>query len=860
MARPAPERLTGIPPAARTAVATLTSAPDAPVKLVVSGGVGTGKSSVLAAVRAALRGAEIPVLTSAPRDGDAPVAAVVVDDAHLLSDDELGRLTDRVADPDTTVVIAAEPLARRPALNALTTAIERENPAVSLGALSPSDAAHAVTEMTGATLSSEVMRSLMVATAGLPFLLQSAVAAVASSDGEIPTAGVVDAAKFTLIDRLRRIDEPLLDTLLLSSLGRDLGPDDVAATLRRNADDAQELVDRARATGLIEPSHNHAFLRMLHRCIAQIVGAARHHDIEMALLTSQLGSSTLSADLALQLAEHGLRDDRLAAVLTDMASRSAGQPARAARLYRAATAAGATTLAAPLADALALTGDCATAGRLADELLGSADSTERAAAVRIAASIAAHDGSAAHAAELFRWLGPHPDALVGAAGAVVMLGTGDQPGARAALSTDSAGPPTSTARAARSLADGLLTSVQGPYPAAVARLGQAVAAEQSPTAVAPDTPAALLTLTALHGGDPVRARSVIARAVRADLDEGLENTAFVAHRHRLLLGWTRMQDGRLAAAGADVAAVVSDRDAPTALHRRDALWAAALQTAIARRSGDSGAVQKHWYTAVEVLAECSMDLFSLLPLGELWVAAARLRQIERLQHSIDEAFALLESLGNPTLWSVPLHWAGVHAGILINSPDAVAPHGQVLTAASRAEGPDSAFAKALAHGGRTWLRVLANTVDVDDVTAAAQRLAQFGLTWDATRLASQAALHAPDGRASGAMLQLARDLKQTAALDDGPGPDIDDSTASPQSAPTRPASTRLSDREREVAELLLLGMPYRDIGAQLFISAKTVEHHVARIRRRLGAESRSEMLSMLRAMLTPQGRSTGSER
>jgi DNA-binding CsgD family transcriptional regulator len=65
-------------------------------------------------------------------------------------------------------------------------------------------------------------------------------------------------------------------------------------------------------------------------------------------------------------------------------------------------------------------------------------------------------------------------------------------------------------------------------------------------------------------------------------------------------------------------------------------------------------------------------------------------------------------------------------------------------------------------------------------------------------------------------------------------------------------SSPLSDREREVAELLLLGMPYRDIGAQLFISDKTVEHHVARIRRRLGAESRSEMLSMLRAILTPE--------
>ncbi|HSA41065.1 MAG TPA: LuxR C-terminal-related transcriptional regulator, partial [Mycobacterium sp.] len=61
----------------------------------------------------------------------------------------------------------------------------------------------------------------------------------------------------------------------------------------------------------------------------------------------------------------------------------------------------------------------------------------------------------------------------------------------------------------------------------------------------------------------------------------------------------------------------------------------------------------------------------------------------------------------------------------------------------------------------------------------------------------------------------------------------------------------LSEREREVAELLLLGLPYRDIGAQLFISAKTVEHHVARIRRRIGAGSRTEMMSMLRAMLAP---------
>ncbi len=105
------------------------------------------------------------------------------------------------------------------------------------------------------------------------------------------------------------------------------------------------------------------------------------------------------------------------------------------------------------------------------------------------------------------------------------------------------------------------------------------------------------------------------------------------------------------------------------------------------------------------------------------------------------------------------------------------------------------------------------------------------------------------------MLQLARDLKLSAGASrhGAPRRPIRNHAAGAPSPPRRPtAGSRLSDREREVAELLLLGMPYRDIGGQLFISAKTVEHHVARIRRRLGASSRSEMLSMLRAMLAPE--------
>ncbi len=816
----------------------LTVAPDVPLKVLVAGGIGTGKSTVLAAIRETLRSAGTAVLTRAPADADPP-SAIVIDDAHLLTDDDLVALTERAADPAVTLVVATERQDHRPTLRALATTIERERPRIGLGAWTRAEVSGKVAAHTG----DDAVPHLMAATAGLPFLVE----AVLSADTGDSIAAIAQAAFFALTDRLRSLDEAVLEVLLIGSLSAELGPADIAAVLAVSVAQAHAQVDLAHATGLLDPSHGPHFLATLHRAVGQLVGTGRHHDIESALLRSQAEMSTLSIDLALQLAEHGVVDPQLAEVLTNEATTLRGRPEEAAQLYQAAMDAGAESVAAPLADALALAGDCAGAAALADTLLSAEDADLRAAAVRIAASVAMHDGNSGQAAELFVWLGQQPDArpnnLVGAAGAVVLTATGDIEQARAGMRAPDAGPPTSTARTARSLAEGLLLTIDQPYAVAVARLGQAITADQPATEAVPDSPAALVTLTALHSGDPARARSVIGRAARSAAQD-----AMFTHRHRLLLGWTRMQDGQLQAAAADVASV------PTAgLHRRDALWAAALRTGIARRSGDAGGVQKNWHAAMEVLAEYSIDLFSLLPLGELWVSAARLRQVDRLSHTLDQAFGLLGALGNPPSWSLPLHWSGVHAAILANSPESMAPHGQALTAAAGHSG----FAKALAGGGRAWLRVLANQIDVDDVSAAAHGLAQFGLTWDATRLAGQAALQASDPRVSGVMLQVARDLKLTSGQD---LPDVGPAGMSPEpalsSSPSRPSGAPtgavLSEREREVAELLLLGMPYRDIGAQLFISAKTVEHHVARIRRRLGAESRSEMLSMLRAMLTAQ--------
>jgi DNA-binding NarL/FixJ family response regulator len=49
-----------------------------------------------------------------------------------------------------------------------------------------------------------------------------------------------------------------------------------------------------------------------------------------------------------------------------------------------------------------------------------------------------------------------------------------------------------------------------------------------------------------------------------------------------------------------------------------------------------------------------------------------------------------------------------------------------------------------------------------------------------------------------------------------------------------------------VARALLDGRTHREVGAELYISAKTVEHHVARIRQKLGATTRADLLAAIR--------------
>ncbi len=171
------------------------------------------------------------------------------------------------------------------------------------------------------------------------------------------------------------------------------------------------------------------------------------------------------------------------------------------------------------------------------------------------------------------------------------------------------------------------------------------------------------------------------------------------------------------------------------------------------------------------------------------------------------------------------------------------------------------------------MRVLAGTAGGDLVVTTARQLSTAGLGSEGARLAGQAASRPTDRKTMAVRLECARAVR----------PDVSSGPAEPgtgtardgapeaypgreAAAPARPApngssnghnrpvivpDATLSAREQEIARQVLTGLTYKEIGAQLFISAKTVEHHMARIRRRLGATSRRELFGQLQDMLNP---------
>ncbi|WP_062992631.1 LuxR C-terminal-related transcriptional regulator [Nocardia anaemiae] len=764
-----------------------------------------------------------------------PRPALIIDNAHTLSESDLESLCATIESGRFTVIVATQPRPHDPQLRTLADTVARRGRVADLRALGVSDIAPFAREL-GMAVPRPVAQHIHRQTAGSRGGVVAALTAACSARLDAGIRAVDEAVAAWARGLLDNLEPDLLETLVVATTGTGLDSTELTEVLGVDTAAAQDLIDRARASALVTDAD--LLLEPAVAPLRTLLGDRRFVAVQRRLLNARLDAGLLRDHTALLLAESGVRDQRLAEFLCAAAEKASRE---AVRYYAAAAASGADpdVIALRWAEAAACTGDGDTAMRLAEPVLARPGVTgaELAAAVRICAAVLTRRGLVGRAAQLYSWLGEHRVGADWAVGATVQYLAGDVAAAAQLSESATQWPPTEANAHARLIATALARTIvehETGTAAAVSALIQAAQADAGSDRFLPCTAVSIATLLCLSTGEPRRAGEALRRATTSGLR---------CHQLQVLIAWAAMLGGDEQAAATTVAALRMD-----SLDIRDRLLAHGVAVGLARRGGDHAALTRAWQAAYPLFDDVDADLLTLLPIGELWLAGIRLRDERRIAPLVDASLALLRRLEQPPAWANAFHWYGVQAAIAHESPEELLPHARLLKAAAESGDRHAAI---LADAGRTWVLVLRGQVAAAPVQAAVAGLSEIGLTWDAARLASEAALAAADSATATTLLKLARTVRAdarpqesavrpTAAVAAGDGQ---------AAAPERVADAAiLSDREREVAELVLLGLTYREIGARLYISAKTVEHHVARIRRRIGARSRSELLSMLRAM------------
>jgi DNA-binding CsgD family transcriptional regulator len=875
---PGPDAALAGSPVARRLVREVTSSPASVRRVDVVGPGGHGKSTLLDALEVAFRTAGVPVRRELPPEGEdlRTGEALLVDDVHLLPTSALQRLTAFATGGSAHVVVAHRPWPRPTGSGALGAALAAGRPPVVLEALDRTGVAARAGLLFGDrsdAIADAVIDAVHTQTAGQPALVDRLLTALVekaggdrsrlqASDAACVPAGLLAQVGYVVQgmapgvrDLLRAcaLGAPLEPEVLLPLLWPDAAPDGVML---------DELVEAARAEGLLT-ADGRAVPLVSAAVLARTPPASRL-ETRRALAELELGRGGSVLSAARGLLGTGAGGERVAAVFVAAAEEALRSGSGAAEeLFEAAVLAGSPSLelAARRAEGAMLNGNLDLALTRADEVLSASDQvppTDVVQAGSVAAAVLARRGMLARSAELYRWMGSESMGRGAVLAVPALIGTGALDEAREVLhpSVPSGAPrrpPTLLAGAEELMAQGVYDSVAGSPTAALSELTRAAALLESSrrAALLPDTPAALAALVAVHCGELDVAQSVLERAMRVRL-----GGSGAATRHRLLLGWIALFRGATPAARSALAAA-SPPGRP--LEPRDEFLAAALEVALARRTGDLAALMPAWGRAREAIVRHPVDLFVLQQLGELSIAATRLRESSWVRPHLDEAAALLDRLGNPALWAAPLHWSALQAAILAESRESAQLHAAALEAAAGV----SRYAAALATAAPHWVRMLDAEVDAEGVESAARGLHAVGLAWEGGKLAGQAAIRTRDRKAMTALLGCARALQSTgptarptvdpvigehtglspeAVATPEPEPEVDDAGEGP-----------LSDREREVAALVLEGLTYKQIGEQLFISAKTVEHHVARMRQRLGSGSRGELFAHLRQIVGHDG-------
>ena len=324
------------------------------------------------------------------------------------------------------------------------------------------------------------------------------------------------------------------------------------------------------------------------------------------------------------------------------------------------------------------------------------------------------------------------------------------------------------------------------------------------------------------------------RAERVVLDAIGERRGGRGHhrRHLLTSAWLAATRGRLDDAAGVLGDVAADELAP-----HEALWRAGVACSIAVRDPELDALAPSAAAALTVASASGTHLYDLGIITDIAAAAAR-AGMARTDELLAPAERAVARLGDPPALVADLAWARLRVALCCDDPVATATAARSLAGLPvpthhvlRREVADALVAIAESFGAGTTPEIEAAAIE-----QLSQRLADVGLPHEAARLCGFAAVHTPIESDARRLLKHSRLFRaQRAQLKRAARVDRD--------------VVRLSEQETRVAQLVLEGRTHREIGATLFISAKTVEHHVAHIRTKLAAGSRAEMLAAIRAYL-----------
>lgn len=811
----------------------------APIHAGITGPGGAGKSTLLDQLAGALRAEGIDVARGldefARADPVGERSALLIDEAEHLDDDDVAKIFDLVRAGDPHVVVAFRPWPRSEAVADLLDRIGRQHPHIVLQHLSAAGVRERAAALLGDALSHDQVEPLVDLTHGSPRFVDDVLVAVREDGWDLdPTRPLPSMTLDRLRHRVDHVDRKLLDFLVALAVGFSVSGPAFATTPRFADSDLRGLMAAARASGMVSPDGS--LLPIVRMTILQ--GTPDH---ELWPMQHELVDAVETAGIplgptALELARQGFRDPRVAEALSAEADEALPtEPVDAWRLYAASIEAGAdmASLAGRRAQAAWAVGDIRAAERLVDGVLTGVEHPDLPRVMSVAAAIWVRKGMLRRGADAYIGLSQaeRGEAAPLAASCLALLG--DVDGSRSILA---AAPvveyPTSTQVALSLMAEGILMALDGASDRARSALLQAssVMNESEETIPLPEVPAVLAAHVALDAGELGIAAGVLHSAIGA-----VQGGPAFRNRLRLTDALVALRADHPERARARLKAVESSQ---RPLGLRDEVLAHSVRIGLARRTDAVPNLVRAWNAARQTVGRMPIDLTVIPALAELTIVAARLNESHFIAAPLAGAWALLDGVDSPECWATNLHWAELQAAILRNDRSDLDAH---LTALRDAAATNR-VARRLAEAGRVWVAALAGEVDVQTVERVVRDLAAVGYPWDASRLAGHAAGRAAEHQDTLQLLALARDLRPEASVPDPARPPA-------VGADDRRDDRRLSPREREVARLVLAGKTYAEIGTAIFISPRTAEHHIARIRRRLGATTRSELLARLRLVL-----------